>query len=709
MVLIAANCPDTGGLKAFKESPEGRAIMEASGDLYAAERARVRGDFIRGRVADGMAAQAAGLTFDAVERGELADDWRVMFRGGDCSATIAEIRREPALYDGMDCCDPAEPDYRKWANVAQVRFHNDMVRIVTQAHGGPHWYTTRAYAPGDVEALAWCAAKEGLKVFGGVAAPAVPAGVEPADVVPPAPARQSLEEIIDPALMAQRLAELPEFECARRMDSAIAGLGVGKADMKREVKRIRAELARANIEIVKEAAEVLTLSKEDPRSSALAFKERSYPHLLYCREEFLNWRAGAYEVIDAGTLASQVGAFLDMAMVETIDPQNGQIKLTRFKPKSEDINQVLVALGHISNSTAPYPSWLQDWDFDINQVIPFPNGWLDSETSTFYPPTPNLFTPCALSFDYDLAAPAPEFFFETMRQWWPAPSLYAEMAAQAQRFFGLLLTADTSYQKIFMALGRPRSGKSAFARLATSLVGKGNTASCASRALAKGDFVFDGFRGKSLIVFPDMRVKSDVAEDVLEKLLNISGEDTVGINRKKKSYLYEKLNCRLLIVANLFPDFKDATGALSARIIPFQFNESFEGREDRRLEARLNAELPGIVNWALGGLKALRQEESFTLGPVARSMVASAYHQGAPLADFVCSHLIEDPEGCVGKTELYNVYKSWATFGGEDKPLHPTQFSIKLRATVATIGDARPRNENGKHIPTFTGIRLLGV
>jgi phage/plasmid-associated DNA primase len=45
-----------------------------------------------------------------------------------------------------------------------------------------------------------------------------------------------------------------------------------------------------------------------------------------------------------------------------------------------------------------------------------------------------------------------------------------------QEMFGLLLTADTRYEKIFLLVGPKRSGKGTIGRVLTAMLGKDNVA-----------------------------------------------------------------------------------------------------------------------------------------------------------------------------------------------------------------------------------------
>ena len=66
-----------------------------------------------------------------------------------------------------------------------------------------------------------------------------------------------------------------------------------------------------------------------------------------------------------------------------------------------------------------------------------------------------------------------------------------------------------------------------------------------------------------------------------------------------------------MLVSNELPKFPDQSGAMATRPLVFRFTESFLGREDKALDAKLEAELPGILLWAIEGWKRLRKRGHF--------------------------------------------------------------------------------------------------
>jgi putative DNA primase/helicase len=89
-----------------------------------------------------------------------------------------------------------------------------------------------------------------------------------------------------------------------------------------------------------------------------------------------------------------------------------------------------------------------------------------------------------------------------------------------------------------------------------------------------------------------------------------------------------------MIISNELPAFGDASGAIASRFILTTLTESFIGRENTELEAKLIAELPGILNWALVGLDRISRHR-FTVPKSSAEAVAELQDLVSHMGKFV--------------------------------------------------------------------------
>ena len=122
---------------------------------------------------------------------------------------------------------------------------------------------------------------------------------------------------------------------------------------------------------------------------------------------------------------------------------------------------------------------------------------------------------------------------------------------------------------------------------------------------------------------------------MIERLLCISGEDTLSVDRKHLTSVTMKLPTRFLFLTNEFPRLTDASGALAGRFVILRLTRSFYGEEDTGLTDRLLEELPGILNWAIEGWQRLRARGHFVMPATSQDAVQEIEDLSSPVSAFV--------------------------------------------------------------------------
>ena len=69
--------------------------------------------------------------------------------------------------------------------------------------------------------------------------------------------------------------------------------------------------------------------------------------------------------------------------------------------------------------------------------------------------------------------------------------------------------------------------------------------------------------GKSIAIISDARLNGRDSSIVVERLLSISGEDVLCVNRKNKDQWNGKLPSRLMLCTNELPRLGDASAAIA--------------------------------------------------------------------------------------------------------------------------------------------------
>ena len=343
-------------------------------------------------------------------------------------------------------------------------------------------------------------------------------------------------------------------------------------------------------------------------------------------------------------------------------------------------------------SSLDMPAWLSGGKWPASEVLPMQTRLLHLPTLTTIPATPEFFTPTALDFDFDPSAPQPDRWLEFLGQLWPIDPDCIDLL---QEYFGLLLTLDTRQQKILMLIGPRRSGKGTIARILHRLIGLANVAGPTVASLAS-NFGLAGLLGKSLAIISDARLsgRSDQAV-VIERLLRISGEDCLDIDRKFQHPICCRLPTRLMVLSNELPRLADASGALASRFLVLPLRESFYGREDRTLTDRLLAELPGILNWSIAGWRRLQDRGHFVQPTAGQELIDQLYDLASPISTFIRQRCIVDPGQQVAIQELFRAWQEWCHTAGMNATTSNI-FSRDLSAAMPGLSRRRPRDGDGR-------------
>jgi putative DNA primase/helicase len=268
---------------------------------------------------------------------------------------------------------------------------------------------------------------------------------------------------------------------------------------------------------------------------------------------------------------------------------------------------------------------------------------------------------------------------------------------------GYLVSGDGSLQKILLMIGPPRCGKGTIQHVLIEMIGKDHCVGVNSDAFGE-TFGMMGMVGKSVCFLPDQRSGRNGGA-ATEKLLQISGQDPVTIPRKNKAHWMGVLPSRIVILTNDIPHLPDASGVISTRFVPLVFEESFLGREDLDLFKKLLPEMPQIMNWALDGLRRLRERGQFVITEQGQEMMQKIKTAAAPHMDFFSEYLIEDPKGMVVKLTVYERYVEWCKVRGH-KPCSHTQFCGRLERhfRLDKTNTSQPRID-GRQQRVWTGLR----
>lgn len=424
--------------------------------------------------------------------------------------------------------------------------------------------------------------------------------------------------------------------------------------------------------------------------------------LLYWRGDFWSWSGSHWKRRDLGEIEAELYEFTGDAFYANRDDEPKQ-----WAPNARRIHDVVHALKavcRVPDALLQPPCWLDERS--LGSIIPCRNGLLVLDGRTLLPHTPQFFNLHALPYDYDPDARCP-VWDGFVQQLWPGDE---EPACALEEFLGCIVANKTDLHRILVLVGPPRSGKSTILKVIENLVGLANAVAIQLLKLTD-DKTLSSLIGKSVCLIPDIRATGGKMPEIAEVLLSISGQDSFTIDRKYKDPWSGSLNASIVTASNEFPTLRDASGALPARYLPIMTTESFQGREDRTLQPRLLAELPGILNRALDGLAHVIKTGRFTEPRVSVEAVEDMAEMASPMKRFAAELLAVMPKGgdpaeyTTPVMDLFRVYRVWGR-ENDEPPISRETFGQRLRAAVPTIRRSQPRGEGGKRISSYAGVRL---
>lgn len=314
-----------------------------------------------------------------------------------------------------------------------------------------------------------------------------------------------------------------------------------------------------------------------------------------------------------------------------------------------DLGNYLVAeiIGNVKRSTYIPPDKFQ---------VPTPiqvleNGLLNVETGEVTPHTPDHYALAKLPVSYGAAADCPaikKFLSEV---------LYSEDIPFMQEWVGYHLWRGYPAAVAALFVGDGANGKSTLIGVLRAFLGPKNISAVALQSFERNTFAKATLFGKLANLYPDL---SDEALKQVGTFKALTGGDTITAEKKFGQPFNFLNHAKLTFSCNVVPEVWEDTAAFFRRIWIVQFPHSFLGEKaDRNLLSKLTtpAELSGLLNWALEGLKRLRANNWHFTGTRSTEDVKADYiRRSDTVKAFLNGCTKKDATGWVTRDALYIAY-----------------------------------------------------
>jgi putative DNA primase/helicase len=423
-------------------------------------------------------------------------------------------------------------------------------------------------------------------------------------------------------------------------------------------------------------------------------------------EQWVQWTGYKYELLHKMLLRGKLYRYLDGKQYVKVTAKG--IDVVPYKPTRNKIADILDAMSSWCPITVDPPAWMDDEEHvSPSNLIAFRNGMLDVNeyvkgNIVLHNPDPRLFTYTVLPYAFNENAWSNEFE-DAYHQWLNEDVECIRLLAQ---WFGYNLVPDMSQEKLMVFTGPTRSGKGTATEVLQGILGANQYCATSFQALAN-TYGLSNLVGKLAAILGDAKTPSKGEADMaLGNILQIVGRDVITINPKYVTQFDAHLSCRFTIAMNGLPEFSDHAQAFVSRSNILEFPNSYEGKEDVGLKPRLaRAAANGdMINFALWGLKDLREQGRFVIPGNSASLVDQLREVVAPVLTFVKECCVVDKAEYILRDQMFEVWQHWCTRANL-KPQHVNWFGRKLKQVCPSIQDFRPTFDDRRQ-RAYRGVTL---
>jgi putative DNA primase/helicase len=403
---------------------------------------------------------------------------------------------------------------------------------------------------------------------------------------------------------------------------------------------------------------------------------------VFEKKQWMIWNGSCWEADQRSLITRLAYQFVTEAKEALVDigKYSDLSKLLQFESinKLENITKFATTDRSVSAS-----------EFDTDPfLLAASDVWIDLTSGEVLAPTPTKLVSKRLSVDYDQAANCPTFLkflddiFENDQ----------ELIGFVQRAIGYSLTGATSEQCMFIMIGDGANGKSTFINVINQLMGLyGSTAASQTLIAHGGHSIGDDLVdliGARLITVSETEEGQSLAE---AKIKQMTGGDRLKGRPLYGTHIQFNIIGKLWLATNSLPQINNTDHGIWRRIKAIPFNRTFSAAEqDKALGDKLLRELPGILNWAIDGCLAWKEQELRT-PQIVEDQVAEYKSAMDSISQFLQDECEQGSNHNYPAAKFYQVYRDWCGGSGR-KPQSQTAFK---RALEKLRGVYQQRSSSG--------------
>jgi len=385
---------------------------------------------------------------------------------------------------------------------------------------------------------------------------------------------------------------------------------------------------------------------------------------------------------------------------EEILLEEAKIKFSKKSEENARVNAMIALAKHEVGITVGLEEFDRDkWFFNCD------NGTIDLRTGTLKTHNRLDLNSKISPVKYDVNAKCPlwdKFLCEVFNN-------DRELIEFMQRSVGYALTGDIREEVFWVMHGKGSNGKGTFLKTIMSILSDyGKTAdfsACFTPVDKQNDNVLNHLatlKGSRFVSASESEDGKKLKENVIK---NVTAPDTEITARFKFQDPFTYMpEFKIFLATNYKPVIKGTDEGIWRRVMLIPFNQTFTGkRKDDSLKTKLQAELSGVLKWAVDGCLKWQKEG---LNPPAVVIKATQQYREEMdwLSDFISECCEVNPIEKIEVSKLYDSYLAWQS--GE----RPNEKAEGKRAFNKRLEDKgfvkKPGHSNAY---TWFGITLIAL
>ena len=330
-------------------------------------------------------------------------------------------------------------------------------------------------------------------------------------------------------------------------------------------------------------------------------------------------------------------------------------------------------------------------------LIPFKNGVFDVDSGEFRNFKEDDYFTWTLPHRYNPDAQCP-FLYELINSLLPE-----EQVISLWELMGYCLWREYNYQKMFFLFGRGSNGKSTFAKVLELMLGKDNVSHVSLREIQDNRFAKAQLYRKLANISGELEYTELKNTSILKQL---SGEDTITMDRKYKEPFTYRNYAKLIFLTNEINKSRDTTEAFYRRLYLIEFPKKFKQNPQllHRIDTLPEEEWEGLLVLALDNLrKLLVNGLHFTIDPEEEEIEKIYNKLASPLTQFIEENCVVtyDRDDFIFKFEFLQRFKDWLAEKGRT-----AYTETRLKQELKELGiDEGQRQAGEKKWWCWLGIR----